>query len=121
VALVFFWKELERQVRIEGRVEKISSDESDEYFATRPLGSQVSAIISPQSKVIPSREYIEERVKKYLDILDGLNQRPQEWGGYRVIPDAVEFWQGRQNRLHDRIRYMRKSDQERWIKERLAP
>lgn len=120
-AIVFFWKEIERQVRVEGRVVKILPEESDDYFAIRPLGSQVSAIISPQSKVIPSREYLEERVRRYLEIQDGLNQRPQEWGGYRVIPDRIEFWQGRQNRLHDRILYRQDTDSGSWIKERLAP
>lgn len=121
VSLVFFWKELERQVRIEGRVSKVSPEESDAYFNSRPEGSRIGAWASPQSSVIPSREVIEENVK-------GLEQkfahttieRPPHWGGYIVRPEIVEFWQGRPSRLHDRIRYSR-VETGGWKIERLAP
>jgi pyridoxamine 5'-phosphate oxidase len=119
--LVFFWKELERQVRIEGTVEKISEKESDLYFQSRPRGSRIGAWASPQSTVIPGREFIEknssEMETKYAD---EAVPRPPHWGGYLVRPRLIEFWQGRSNRLHDRIRY-RKSDSGNWTIERLAP
>jgi pyridoxamine 5'-phosphate oxidase len=119
VALVLYWKELERQVRIEGFVMKTSGQESDEYFRERPFESQVNAIISPQSSVITSREHLEDLRKDYMKTFTGENLRPSYWGGFQVTPDFVEFWQGRQNRLHDRIRYSRKGGE--WVIERLAP
>jgi pyridoxamine 5'-phosphate oxidase len=119
VALVFYWKELERQVRIEGFVLKTSGKESDDYFDSRPPESQVSAIISPQSAVIPDRQYLINLRNEYMDNHSGENKRPGYWGGYQVIPEMIEFWQGRENRLHDRIRYSRKGGE--WIIERLAP
>lgn len=118
--LVFFWQPLHRQIRIEGRVERVSAQESDAYFNSRPRGSQLSAAASPQSQVIPDREYLETRVQE----LDAKNPnhvlRPAQWGGYRVIPDVLEFWQGRENRLHDRLRYTRGVN-DAWKIERLAP
>ena len=119
VAMVLYWKELERQVRIEGVVLKTSGQESDEYFKSRPPESQVSAIISPQSNVIPDRKYLEVLRKEYMKGFTGEHMRPSHWGGFHVIPEMVEFWQGRPNRLHDRIRYSRKGGD--WVIERLAP
>ena len=119
-ALVFYWPELYRQVRVEGRIEPVSGEESDRYFASRPLGSQISAVISPQSSVIPSREDLEARYVEAEAAAAGQPiPRPLHWGGFRVIPEAVEFWQGRPNRLHDRLLYRRTDGQ--WIVERLAP
>lgn len=119
--LVFFWKELERQVRISGQVKKISTKESDEYFASRPEGSRIGAWASPQSQVINSREVIEENSGRYQQQFTGGNiPRPPHWGGYNVIPAVIEFWQGRPNRLHDRIRYSLQDDHA-WKIERLAP
>jgi pyridoxamine 5'-phosphate oxidase len=119
VALVFYWKELERQVRIEGFVLKTSGQESDDYFHSRPPDSQVNAIISPQSAAIPDRQHLENLRKEYLQDHPGENKRPAFWGGYQVIPEMIEFWQGRESRLHDRIRYTRKGGE--WVMERLAP
>jgi pyridoxamine 5'-phosphate oxidase len=119
--LVFFWKELERQVRISGPVKKVSAAESDEYFASRPEGSRIGAWASPQSSVIDSREIIEQRSAEYQQrFADGNITRPPHWGGYIVIPAVIEFWQGRPNRLHDRIRY-RLQEEGAWKIERLAP
>jgi pyridoxamine 5'-phosphate oxidase len=121
VALTFFWKELERQVRIEGLVEKTSEDESDEYFATRPRGSQIGAWVSEQSEVIENREVIELKTKRYEEQFEGIVvPRPQHWGGYRLVPDYIEFWQGRPSRLHDRLVY-KKIDSDNWLIERLSP
>jgi pyridoxamine 5'-phosphate oxidase len=118
-ALVIYWKELERQVRIEGVVLKTSGQESDEYFYSRPVESQVNAIISPQSAVIPDRNHLEVLRDTYLKNNPASHKRPAHWGGFQVIADVIEFWQGRPNRLHDRIRYARKGGE--WNIERLAP
>ena len=119
-ALVFFWKELERQVRIQGDVEKVSDEESDEYFNSRPVGSRIGAWSSPQSEVIESRHVLEDNVEKYTTEMKAGIPRPQHWGGYRVKPAVIEFWQGRSNRLHDRIEYHLQLDGS-WQKVRLAP
>ena len=120
-ALLFFWKELERQIRIEGTVEKIDSADSDAYFHSRPAGSRIGAWVSPQSKVIPDRFFLEnnynELVKKYPD--ENAVPRPPHWGGYIVKPESFEFWQGRSSRLHDRLKYTK--TKEGWNRERLAP
>ncbi len=119
-SLVFFWKELERQVRIEGSVKKLSEKESDEYFVLRPEQSRIGAWSSPQSQVIKSRESLEEMFEKYTHLFtDGTILRPPHWGGYIVKPILVEFWQGRPNRLHDRLQYTLSNDE--WKIERLAP
>jgi pyridoxamine 5'-phosphate oxidase len=119
-ALQSYWPELERVVRIEGSVEKTSAEESDAYFRTRPLDSRIGAWASPQSRVIPSRAVLVTGAArigaKYL--LDP--PRPPHWGGYRLVPDAFEFWQGRRSRLHDRLRYTLQADGT-WLRERLAP
>ncbi len=101
-ALTFLWKELERQVRVEGAVEKVSAAESDEYFAIRPLGSRIGAWASTQSATIESRQWLEARVKAAEEQYGENPPRPPHWGGYRVIPEWLEFWQGRRSRLHDR-------------------
>jgi pyridoxamine 5'-phosphate oxidase len=119
-ALVIYWDPLDRQVRIEGRVERVSDAESDAYFATRPIGSQLGAIASPQSQPIPSRKLLEDRVAELAaDLGDSPPIRPANWGGFRVIPDLVEFWQGQPSRLHDRVRYFRQGSA--WVRDRLAP
>jgi pyridoxamine 5'-phosphate oxidase len=119
-ALVFFWKELERQVRIEGIIEKVSDRESEEYFHSRPHDSQIGAWSSPQSKVIPSRDLLEKNVAENSSRFGEKEvERPPFWGGYILVPALVEFWQGRSNRLHDRIEYIHENG--RWIKRRLAP
>ena len=119
-ALVFWWGELERQVRIEGRVERTSRAESEAYFRSRPPGSQLSAAASPQSRVIQDRAVLERRVAELAaDSADGQVPLPDFWGGYRLTHEVVEFWQGRPNRLHDRLRYRRAGDG--WKIERLAP
>jgi pyridoxamine 5'-phosphate oxidase len=119
--LVFFWKELERQVRITGLVEKVSEDESDIYFNSRPEGSRIGAWASPQSQVIESREWLEEREKTLVKDFTGKPlKRPAHWGGYRVKPISIEFWQGRPSRLHDRILYTLQ-EENAWTIERLAP
>lgn len=120
-SLVFFWKELERQVRISGRVEKVTELESDQYFQSRPEGSRIGAWASPQSTVISSRQVIEEKVEALQASFEGKEiPRPLHWGGYRVVPSNIEFWQGRSSRLHDRIQYTLQSD-DNWVIERLAP
>lgn len=119
-ALVFFWKELERQIRISGLVEKVSAEESNDYFNSRPEGSRLGAWASPQSTVIPDRTWLENREEELRKQFDGKAvTRPEHWGGYRLRPLSLEFWQGRASRLHDRIRYVRKG--ESWKIERLAP
>ena len=120
-ALTFFWPELQRQVRIEGRIEKVAAEESDEYYASRDRGSRLGAWASPQSHPIVKREDLEAKVREVTDRFDGQEDipRPDHWGGYRVIPDWMEFWQGRPSRLHDRIAYTRESGE--WTITRLAP
>jgi pyridoxamine 5'-phosphate oxidase len=120
-ALVFFWHDLERQVRVEGRVERVSAEDSDVYFHSRPESSRIGAWASPQSQVIPSREALEERFGDLENrFADGAISRPPNWGGYRLVPDTVEFWQGRPSRLHDRLRFTRRQHGD-WLIERLAP
>ena len=119
-ALQFHWVELERVVRIEGRVEKVSDAESDAYFATRPLDSRIGAWASPQSEVIASRATLVANAAKYGAKYLLNPPRPPHWGGYRLVPDRWEFWQGRKSRLHDRLRY-RLAEDGSWIRERLAP
>lgn len=120
-ALVFHWANVVRQVRIEGRVERADADESDAYFATRPRGSQIGAIASPQSQVLRDRDELLTRVAAVTARYDGQEiPRPPTWGGYRVAPTSIEFWQGRPDRLHDRLRY-RPAEGGAWEIERLAP
>jgi pyridoxamine 5'-phosphate oxidase len=118
-ALTFLWKELERQVRIEGAIEKVDAADSDAYYAVRPLGSRIGAWASPQSEVVESRAWLEARVQDFSAKYGDDPPRPPHWGGYRVIPDALEFWQGRQSRLHDRIAYRLANG--KWTLSRLAP
>lgn len=119
-SLLFYWPMLERQVRIEGRVEKISSTESDDYFISRPYESQIGAWASPQSNVIPTKNTLMDWYKEFENIFNNKDiSRPPHWGGYRLIPDLVEFWQARPNRLHDRIEYILINGE--WSIRRLAP
>ncbi|WP_202928966.1 pyridoxamine 5'-phosphate oxidase [Chitinophaga agri] len=120
VSLLFFWRELERQVRIYGTVSKTSPEISDEYYKSRPLGSRVGAIASPQSRVIPGRSFLEENVRMVAEryVLED-PERPAYWGGYVVKPVKIEFWQGRSSRLHDRILYTLENG--KWLIDRLAP
>lgn len=121
VSLLFFWKELERQVRIQGVCTRVSPEESDAYFHSRPVGSQLGACASPQSQRIESREVIESKAAELeMKYKDSQIPRPQHWGGFRVLPTTIEFWQGRSNRLHDRILYA-KSGHAGWDIARLAP
>ena len=118
-ALLFFWAPLERQVRVEGQVVKVSHEESDAYYRVRPLGSRIGAWASRQSSVIASREELEASVAAAEAAHGDDPQRPPNWGGYRLLPDTWEFWQGRDSRLHDRIRFRLRGGQ--WVRERLAP
>ncbi len=120
VAINFFWKELEQQIRIQGTIKIVNPDVSDAYFRERPRESQIGAWASDQSKQIPNRAYLEQQLIRYQNEFDGgLVPRPEHWGGYKVIPHYFEFWQGRKNRLHDRICYSKKNGL--WSKSRLAP
>lgn len=119
-ALVFHWVELERQVRIEGRVEKVGTEESAEYFNKRPVLSRIGAWASPQSQVIPSRAWLEQQVNQASERFGENVPLPPFWGGYRVIPESIEFWQGRRSRLHDRLVY-RREPSGAWALARLAP
>jgi pyridoxamine 5'-phosphate oxidase len=119
-ALVFYWPELERQVRITGRVSRVPREESETYFRTRPRPSRISAWASHQSEVIPDRKSLEDRAREVAGRFPGEDvPLPQHWGGHRVVPEIIEFWQGRESRLHDRIRYRR--DDGGWRMERLSP
>jgi len=119
-ALVFLWHEFERSIRIEGGIQKTTDEESDAYFSTRPAGSRLGAWASRQSEVIPDRSVLEAEHAALLDrFADGEIPRPPHWGGYRLVPNSIEFWQGRSSRLHDRLRF--RSEGSQWIRERLAP
>jgi len=120
-ALVFFWKELERQVRVEGVIEKVTAEESDAYFSSRPVASRLGAWASPQSKIIHDRSTLEEHYAWYEKEYAGKDvPRPPYWGGYRVVPDYIEFWQGRASRMHDRVVFSY-AGEGKWGKSRLAP
>jgi pyridoxamine 5'-phosphate oxidase len=121
-ALLFPWHPLERQVRVEGSASPVDDAEADAYFASRPRGSQLGAWASPQSEVVPGRDYLEERYLRQVDRFDGIETvpRPPHWGGYLVRPHRMEFWQGRPGRMHDRIVFDR-ADDDTWFTERLAP
>jgi pyridoxamine 5'-phosphate oxidase len=118
-ALQFHWVEMERVVRLEGKVEKISAEESDAYYLSRPIGSRIGAWASPQSEVISGREVLEKSWAEQEKKAGSNPARPPNWGGYRLVPEVWEFWQGRRSRLHDRLRY--RKVQGSWVKERLAP
>ncbi|MEN5200127.1 pyridoxamine 5'-phosphate oxidase [Pseudomonas wadenswilerensis] len=119
-AMTFFWPALERQVRIEGKVVKVTSQESDEYYQVRPLGSRLGAWASPQSQVIADRAELEGLVKSTQQrFSESQPHCPEHWGGYRLLPERIEFWQGRASRLHDRLNY--RLQQGNWLRERLAP
>ena len=120
-ALVFYWPQLERQVRVEGKVARTSAEESDAYFKTRPRESQIGALASPQSEVIASREALQKKVDQIEKSYEGREvERPDHWGGYRLQAERIEFWKGRPGRLHDRIVYDRQADRS-WSLKRLAP
>ena len=118
--LLFYWPAVARQVRIEGTVEKVTAEESDRYFSSRPLGSRIGAWASDQSQPVTNREELEKRFAEYSEKFGEQVPRPPHWGGYRVKPSTIEFWQGRDNRLHDRLLY-RLQDNGSWLIERLAP
>ncbi len=120
-ALVLYWPQLERQVRVEGTVTRTSAAESEEYFRTRPRDSQIGALASPQSEVIPNRDALDKRLAELeTEYRDREVERPEHWGGYRLNPERIEFWKGRPGRLHDRLLYERQPDG-RWTIKRLAP
>lgn len=120
-ALVFYWHELDRQVRITGQVSKVSRENSYNYFQSRPVGSRLAALASKQSEVIPDRQVLEEQFNKLAEqYQNGEVPLPSDWGGYRLYPNMIEFWSGRPSRLHDRLRYTRQSDDE-WRIERISP
>jgi pyridoxamine 5'-phosphate oxidase len=119
-SLLFFWPQIERQVRIEGRVAKTPRHISDEYFLSRPEGSKIGAWASPQSQIVPGREYLDNLQKDYVQLFKSkAHERPENWGGYKLFPHTIEFWQGRENRLHDRFEY--KINGNIWEIHRLAP
>jgi pyridoxamine 5'-phosphate oxidase len=119
-AVIFFWPEMERQVRIEGSVQKLDHAESDDYFKTRPLQSQIGSWASPQSAIIPNRKTLIDWFEEFESIFKITHiTRPPHWGGYRLVPELFEFWQGRENRLHDRIEYIKENGE--WKFHRLAP
>ena len=119
---VFAWLDLHRQVRVRGTVQRVSEQQSDEYFASRPRESQIGAWASPQSQVIPDRNFIEARLTEVREKFgDGQIARPETWGGWCIVPTTIEFWQGRPSRLHDRFIYTRSTDDSHWRIERLAP
>jgi pyridoxamine 5'-phosphate oxidase len=121
-ALLFPWHPLERQVRVEGTAERVSAEESDAYFATRPRAAQLGAWASPQSEVVPGRDYLTDRYRHEVDRFQGGDvARPEHWGGFLVRPHLVEFWQGRPGRLHDRLRFERLDGGPAWAVQRLAP
>lgn len=124
-SLLFFWPELQRQIRIEGEVKRVNPEQSTTYFQSRPKGSQLGAWASPQSQVVPHREFLDERIEEMEKKFEGLEvlPRPEHWGGFSLIPNRIEFWQGRGSRMHDRIRYERTSSSvtSEWKIERLAP
>ncbi len=121
-SMCFFWPQLERQIRIEGAVERASRQESQDYFTSRPYGSQISAASSPQSRVVANREELESRRRELENQFAGRDlELPEDWGGYWLWPETIEFWQGRADRLHDRLRFRRPQGTDDWVLERLAP
>ena len=118
-SLVFYWQAFDRQVRVEGRVEKVGREESEAYFRSRPLGARIGAWASRQSEVIAGREELERAVRETEERFGESVPRPEDWGGYRVVPDEIEIWQGRESRLHDRFRYRRQDGA--WTINRLSP
>ncbi len=118
-AAVLVWIPMHRQVRIEGTIERLTDEESDAYFATRPRGAQISAVVSPQSTVVPNRQALDDLWIHFDAEHPGGIPRPEHWGGYRIVPETIEFWQGRENRFHDRLRYSKQGSG--WLLERLAP